>query len=106
VQRLVDGEPLLNFTSQVGKAAYAFKLLMDYLGMVLVWTAIWFTGVGYLRWDTFRETEFLTDLGTITWIVINQWHYWGGVLVAGIILARRLHHRLHGREQKSRRVEI
>ncbi len=106
VQRLVDGEPLLNFTSQVGKAAYAFKLLMDYVGMVLVWTSIWFAGVAFLRWDTFQQTEFVTDIATVTWIVINQWHYWGGILVAGIILARRLHHRLHGREQKSRRVEI
>lgn len=106
IQRLVDGEPLLNFTSQVGKAAYAFKLLMDFLGMVGVWTALWAAVTAWRLWDTFSATAFLTDVRTVITVVVNQWHYWGGILVAAVILGRRLHHRLHGREQKSRRVEI
>jgi ubiquinone biosynthesis protein len=106
VQRLVDGEPLLNFTSQVGKAAYAFKLLMDFVGMGLVWTSIWYGVTAYQMWDQFEKTRFLDDFASVTWSVINHWHYWVGVFLTGVVLARRLHHRLHGREQKSRRVEI
>jgi ubiquinone biosynthesis protein len=104
LQRLVDGEPLLNFASEVGKAAYAFKLFIDFAGMAAFWTAVFFA-VTATRLQ-FRPHEFLNDLVILAHRVFNEWYYWVGMFAMGGIVIRRLHHRLHGREHSSRKFEV
>jgi len=108
LQRLVDGEPFLNFTSEIGKAAYGFKLFLDFLSSVVMWFGVVFVvdaAITYQR-GMITARNLLGGLFQVGLVELRQPFFWAGVIVAALLLGRRLHYRLHAREQKSRRLEI
>jgi len=98
-QRLLDGEPVLSFAAQIGKAAYGLKLLFDVIGVAAVGTAAAALGRSIYLAATGRPA----GLWPAALTVMNSPTYGLALLVVVLIAARRLHYRLHGKDENTRR---
>lgn len=99
VQRFIDGKPLLDFVSEIAKAAFGFKLLMDLSSGLAGATLALVMGIA--AWDYLRGHA-RAPLLIFGDVIHNGW-YQAAVVIGVLLVGRRLHHRLRRPEIQSER---